>query len=230
MNDYTVYMHIAPNGKKYIGITKQKLYRRFRRGKGYKDNDYFCKAIGKYGWDNFIHEILYENLTQDEAEKKEILLIKLYRSNTRKYGYNIENGGHSRGKVSLSTRKKLHDVNVGKKLSEECKGKLRKANLGKKHSSYTKMKMSFSHLGMQNSLGVKQSEETKRKKAIKVTGVLNGNARPVDQYDLNGNFIKHWDYMKLIVEHLNISSNAHVTECCQGKRNKAYGYIWKYSN
>ena len=37
MNEnYKVYMHIFPNGKKYIGITKQTLKDRFDSGYGYR--------------------------------------------------------------------------------------------------------------------------------------------------------------------------------------------------
>lgn len=74
--NYKVYCHISPNNKVYIGITQQEPKQRWQGGKGYKENQYFYRAIQKYGWDNFQHEILFENLTKQEAEKKEIELIK----------------------------------------------------------------------------------------------------------------------------------------------------------
>ena len=36
--NYKVYVHIAPNGKRYYGITKKKVERRWRNGKGYEGN------------------------------------------------------------------------------------------------------------------------------------------------------------------------------------------------
>ena len=36
--------------------------------------------IIKYGWDNFEHEIVYENLSQREAQEKEIELIFKYKT------------------------------------------------------------------------------------------------------------------------------------------------------
>ncbi len=44
---YCVYMHTAPNGKVYIGITSQKPSQRFGRGRGYWHNK---KTCGGYIW------------------------------------------------------------------------------------------------------------------------------------------------------------------------------------
>lgn len=51
MNDYTVYVHICPNGKKYYGTTSREVERRWRdNGKGYKKNVRFWDDINNYGW------------------------------------------------------------------------------------------------------------------------------------------------------------------------------------
>lgn len=137
--DYFVYKHTSPNGKCYIGITKQKPESRWgNNGCGYKHNIYFTNAIKKYGWDNIKHEVLFKGLTKEEAEQKEIELIALYRSNNRYYGYNIDNGGNCICKTSDETRKKLSESHKGEKcycygkhFSEEHKRKIGKAHKGK---------------------------------------------------------------------------------------------------
>lgn len=92
---YSVYCHTnKTNGKKYIGLTKQKPERRWQKGYGYI-NTYFGNAIEKYGWDGFIHEVLYTGLTKEEACKKEIELIALYHTAERECGYNISFGGET---------------------------------------------------------------------------------------------------------------------------------------
>ena len=113
---------------------------------------------------------------------------------------------------------------------ELTKYKLKVANTGKKHSLQTRQKMSVSHIGKQKCLGYKHSEITKEKHRILMTGTRNPNRRAVNQYDLQGNFIKHYDYMEQIKKYLDISSTSHISQCCNGKRNKCHGYIWKYSN
>ena len=92
--NYKVYMHISPSGKKYIGITKQSLKKRFDNGRGYKGCFRFKKAIDKYGWENIEHILLKDNLTQAEAKKMEIDLISKYKTTDNRFGYNCSIGGN----------------------------------------------------------------------------------------------------------------------------------------
>lgn len=114
---FIVYVHTCIiNGRKYVGITSRSATSRWKKdGKGYKHQPYFWNAIQKYGWDNFKHEIVAENLPYDDACKMEKELINTYKSNIKGYGYNIENGGEcefmtleSRIKAS-KTRGTLYD-------------------------------------------------------------------------------------------------------------------------
>ena len=45
---WTIYKHIFPNGKLYIGQTKVSLNKRFKYGEGYKGCPLIYKAIKKY--------------------------------------------------------------------------------------------------------------------------------------------------------------------------------------
>lgn len=63
-----LYMHICPNGKKYVGITIQEPNQRWRDGKGYCKNKHFYNAILKYGWDNI--QLQGINGKQREAKRK----------------------------------------------------------------------------------------------------------------------------------------------------------------
>ena len=115
---YTVYRHIAPNDKVYIGITSRDVERRWQGGRNYKSSPHFDNAIKKYGWDNIKHEILFEGLTREDAEKKEIELIARYKSNNPLYGYNIEKGGNAQGKTSDETRSKISKALKGRKYAK----------------------------------------------------------------------------------------------------------------
>lgn len=93
MEKYTVYKHTTPNNKVYIGITKRPLEVRWNYGRGYIKQEAFFNAILKYGWDNIKHDILFTGLSEKEAKNKEKALIKKYKSNNPKYGYNRTIGG-----------------------------------------------------------------------------------------------------------------------------------------
>lgn len=108
---FTVYKHTTPNGKSYVGITSQKTYQRWNGGKGYKTQKKFYRAILKYGWSNIKHEVLYENLTEQEAYQKEKELINKYNSTDPKFGYNSSTGGEL---ISLGVK---HSANWKRKMS-----------------------------------------------------------------------------------------------------------------
>ncbi len=110
---YCVYMHtLLIDGRKYIGITKYGTNPEKRWGKtgnGYKNNEYFYRAIKKYGWDAFKHEVVFESLTKDQACAKEIALIKLFNTTNSRFGFNLSNGGDSSVLYHMaeSTREKI---------------------------------------------------------------------------------------------------------------------------
>ena len=64
--NHCIYAHRNQiNGKVYIGQSMNPKDRWSRQGHQYKSCTYFYNAIQKYGWNNFIHEILIDNLTQE---------------------------------------------------------------------------------------------------------------------------------------------------------------------
>lgn len=90
---YCVYIHInKTNDKKYIGITSKPPKQRWDNGKGYLNNPYFNHSIEKYGWDNFEHKVLFENLTKEESKITEIEMIEKFNTLVPN-GYNLTKGG-----------------------------------------------------------------------------------------------------------------------------------------
>ena len=89
--NYTVYRHISPSGRVYVGITKLSLSFRWNQGRGYKRCKLFWRAIQKYGWDNIQHFIVCSNLDKNTACILEKHLISYYKS--KRLSYNITDGG-----------------------------------------------------------------------------------------------------------------------------------------
>ena len=54
-------------------------------------------------------------------------------------------------------------------------------------------------------------------------------SKRVEQYDLEGNFIRIWDCTMDIQRELGIN-NSYISSCCLGKKKTSHGYIWRYAD
>lgn len=244
IENYTVYMHRFPNGKVYIGITCRKPEYRWNNGKNYRGQPYIFKAIQKYGWENIEHIILFEGLSKEEAEQKEIDLIALYDSTNREKGYNIENGGNSTGKHSEETIKRM---STGIKMayeSAEYRERKREGQRRAYSSEQYKIQLSARTHKLWESeeyrtkmvsvhKGKTLSEETKRKvsdaRKGRFMGGENINARAVKQLSKDGELIRVWDSAMSASRGTGVN-NAKICECCRGKRKFSGGFRWEYAD
>lgn len=224
---WTIYRHISPSGKVYIGITSQyNVKRRWFRGSGYAGCPIFKNAIDKYGWDNIKHQILFKNLTEERAKDLEKSLIRHYKN--LGISYNITDGGDG-------TLGKPCSEELKKKLSRERKGitpwiavkEAIKANKGKKTGPRDKAvveKIRASRL----SNGKKCTEE--QVQANIERNLVRSN--PVLQFDLQGNFIREYRSVKFAAESME-GSRGSLSKCLNPlvTESKTFkGYIWKYKN
>jgi group I intron endonuclease len=224
MAEYIVYKHTCPNGKVYIGITRNNPLARWNGGHGYRNNKHFYNAICKYGWENIQHEILFDDLTKEEAEQKEIELIALHRSNNAKYGYNHENGGNSTGKMSEETKHKISESLKGIErgaMSEETRLKVSRSRKGKcvgeQHPMFQK----------------KMSEETKKKLSEKLKG-RKISAETLQKRNITqGKRCMCCETKIVYCSIKDASQDTGINEgticgVCKGKRKTAGGYHWEY--
>ena len=100
MQKWIIYRHTAPNGKCYVGQTKQKPEIRWHNGHGYEHNAHFYNAIKKYGWNNFQHQIIESDIiSQDEANAREMFWIEYFDSFAN--GYNLTKGGENHDHLGI---------------------------------------------------------------------------------------------------------------------------------
>lgn len=164
-NKYSVYCHINKvNYKMYFGITNIKPKYRWNNGNGYKTQKIFYNAIKKYGWDNFDHLIIEQNLSEDAACNLEKVLIEKYNTTDRKNGYNFSTGGIHYSHTE-ETKKHLSKVLKGKHNSPKTEFKKGwiPINKGKKMSLEQVEKLRERAIGNKYALGHKLSEEQKKK-------------------------------------------------------------------
>lgn len=229
---YTIYEHVSPSGKRYIGQTCQKLSRRWRNGTGYARNEYFYRAIKKYGWDNFQHNIICQCATLDEANNIEAGLIARYKTNLPEYGYNISGGGDGIGRMAESTKKKLSQLRRGKFAG------VNNPNYGRKHTEDERARMSafqkeYFSTHRSPRYGVTASEETRRKQSI---SRRNSDKAKKAIERLNQSKAKKVRCIETGV----VYSSAHeverqtgfrqsnVSAACRGDHVHAYGFRWEY--
>ena len=220
---YTVYEHKNKiNNKRYIGLTGRKKpeERWGKNGSKYKSTPHFFSAIEKYGWDNFEHNILRDNLTKDEACKLEKELIKEYNTQDREFGYNILEGG-SAPSIPEEVRKKMSESMKGNKngchpCSEETKKKISEAEKGIKFSEERKRHISEALMGRKNG---PCPEKTRKLISERYPNKRSVYCKETDQVYKS----VHECARTLGLDATNVSAT------CRGKHKHAKGYHLKYA-
>jgi len=215
------------NGKIYIGQTIRPIQKRFDK---HQHKSSRCRAIYnailKYGWGNFEKD-WYECPDEDLNFDEELLVREM--GTLSPDGYNLKEGGGSRGKYSEETKQKMSESNRGEKNiwygkthTEETKQKMREAQRGEKHPMYgktvseqTKQKLSEARRGEKNHMYGK-------------TGEKNHCSKKIYQHDLEGNLLGSFGSIWEASRHLNIKDSSNITKCARGKLKTAYGFKWSY--
>lgn len=202
-----------------------RLTRRWQNGQGYRTQPLFSRAIKKYGWDQFSHEVIATGLSKEDAELMEIKLIAKYKTDNPAFGYNIEHGGNTLGTHSEETKRKISEAQMGpknhaygkpspmkgRKASPEAVEKNRESHKGQ--ASYWKGK----HLpeSVKEKLRKPKSEDTKRKlseaRSVPVLCIETGVVYPSG---------------KAAGDALGISRGS-IAYVVKGQRKTAGGFHWK---
>lgn len=234
---YYFYKIENPKGRIYIGQTTN-LDRRKKRYKylDCKTQTLLYKSLNKYGFHS--HKISIEiegEYSKEDANRIEIELIEKFKSNFSIYpenkGLNLTRGGGSiiGYKFTEEIKLKMSLSHKGKKMPEKTKEALLKANLGKK-KSYKKQNLSDEQrenlrnrmLGNKLMVGRKLSKETIEKCVSK-------KLKPINQFSIDGIFIKTWPSTKAAAEHLKIDKSI-IAHCLRGKNKTGFGYVWKFND
>ena len=203
---YTVYQHRnLKNGKSYIGMTSREPSKRWKYGKGYKNNLKMWKDIQNSDWNkDWEHNILGKFEDEQEALNVEEMFIRLFDSTNE--GYNTSAYASHSCKHSEETKKKISESKIGITFSEEHKKKISEALSGEKSPNFGK------HF----------SEEHKKKMSESkgVNGII--------QYSKDGKFIAEYPSIMEASRQTGCHHTS-ICECCKGKLKSAGGFIWKYT-
>lgn len=238
---YSVYKHTSPEGKVYIGCTGDNPKDRWH--KRYDHNIELSKDIETMGWDKFEHTVIESNMSMDDAYNLEKELIRMYKSNDPRYGYNKSIGGkvnsgmirseEYKKKMSEALQGEKHPL-YGKRHSEESKRKMSESTRGENHPMYgkhlsetTKRKLSESHKRENLSeetlqkmrearLGKPLSEDVKRK-------LIESNRRKVMCVETG---VIYDSVKQAALDSGCFGTN--ISAACNGRQPTAAGYHWKH--
>lgn len=223
-NGYIVYKHTNKiNGKVYIGITHyEDPNRRWCNGRGYKHSTLFNRAIKKYGWDSFMHEVLFTGLSREEAHIMERALIAKYKREG--ISYNIANGGEGAESIAEETKEKLRQYTPwikGKHHDEEAREKIRAASKKMWEEKRETMIEAIRRAPKKKRTWV-PSTEFRKLQSDRLSKAINC-------YDLFGHYLATYKSSIEAEKILNVDLS-HIAEAVSGRRKVCGGYQWRYTN
>lgn len=227
MENFTVYSHVNKiNNVTYIGITKRTPELRWANGFGYKNNPYFWRAIVKYGWDGFSHNILHTGLSKEKAIEIEESLIKHYKN--LNLSYNISDGKDYVGDI----RKRRIDVyTIDGKFIKTCES-IHQASLefnssesgiyycASLYGGTTKWRNFIFLFNGDNIEDRLEYMRTFHRKAC--------NRRSIIMKSLDGKIIREFDSITDAASYINAKSIGNIVECCKGNKRSYLGYKFEY--
>lgn len=242
-NKYSLYSHISPSGNIYVGITS--LLPEIRWGangvKYCKHPQYpIARAISKYGWDSFKHEILFSSITEEQAKRFERHLIAFYK--LLGISYNITDGGESgngnkshlgqhpseetRHKMSLSGGQAVYQYSKeGDFIKKWDSQKIAADALKIRRSS-----ISAANCGRIPSAGGYYWSQQPPDNWVKPIKRHNesGRKKPIYQFSQDGELLNSWDSLTDMHKDKGYSVAQIALACCYD--GKAKGYLWSYSS
>ena len=201
-----IYKHTFPNGAVYIGKTDMNPEDRWLNGWGYKNCPLMFNAIIKYGWDNVKHEILYDNLTKEEAAEIEIAQITLH-SELCTMTYNIQ---HIPPQYLAQENAHYIDTTVSQSIPQTTTHKENKSTTNPSIISYK-----------QYIIPLTEKPEGVRTCAINV-------------YTKDGEFIATYPSAKIAAQEMGVN-HGDIISCCKGKKSdgqpryQVKGFIFRYA-
>ncbi len=196
-------------GKIYIGQTSQTLQQRISQHKCHSDNKnyHFYNAIKKYGFDDFIFEIVEDDIQNaDELNKREKYWIKYYDSYEN--GYNSTRGGDGSVRRDDELILKLFmDGKTTKEITEIT---------GYNRSTIYR---SFQLSGVSGQNNERNYERTRSR-----------CSEPVEQFTTDGEFVKIWASASEAGRFF--GGQTAISSVCRQENHalSAYGFLFKYAN
>jgi len=200
------------NGKEYIGQTSLSIQERFKQhihdaNKGYYNHRPLYNAFNKYGIENFIVEEL-EECNTEEVNQKEIEYINKF--DTYSNGYNATLGGE--GTVTIDYDKVLEKYRMGLSAGQIAK------DMNHDIKQITRILKSK---GVSKEEIVERGHDSQGRPLYKIDKKTNEILEKFDSVAKAAQYLKDNNISKDTIGGI----SAHISQCCNGIRKTAYGFI-----
>lgn len=218
----------------YIGKHSSKYENWKYYGSGLVLQNYY-KKHGRIEGETFIKEILeYNSSSEENFEREKEILGDLWKTDPMCINLCAGGRGPTGHKVSEEARKKMSYWG-GKTRPEETKKKMSESHKGVPHTAEHTKHAADARRGKKVKWYPRTpewnkhiSEANKGKQMLSIRGKNHYLAKPINQYTLNGEFVKRWDCA--VEAKRALGKNINICEVCKGKRKQAGGFIWKYAS
>jgi group I intron endonuclease len=217
-----IYKITNPEGKIYIGqsIDIDRRFKEYKRIQKRSAGRKLISSLLKYSVNNHIFEVIEECQIEKLHERE--YYWKLHYTSVEN-GLNCDYFDNSGGPRSEETKQKISEATKGKKRTEKTKQKLRKPKTELHKQNISKAKQNISE---ETKRKISESKLGKKWSKEHIENIIKGKQKPVFQYDLQGNFIKKWDGVKIAAAYLGCDPTT-ITANLRGITKKGFGYIWK---
>lgn len=234
------YIYVITNlitNKQYIGQTIQTIKQRYNAhisdSKNKTDHMYIHKSMRKHGAENFIVEevdcVETDNIDDLMSKLNDLEKYYILSYNTLiPHGYNLTKGGNEYSeKFKLKVDEYDLDGNfiqTHDSIIDAAKSVGSNHNIAIRKCCYGESKFAFQRIWRFNGEPFDKYELPN-----KILANRSYKLASIDQYDLNGKYIKTFDSISNACRELNVSEkSSHISECCMGKIRSIYGYVWRY--
>lgn len=212
---YTLSDPRTPDVIRYIGKTKSPLNRRLSGHISSTKRAFLDKGTRNYNM-NWIKSLLdlglkplileIDSIECEDDSKEWIIFEKYWISQFKSWGFSLTNltdggDGNQNQYFSKESIEKRAEKIRGIPRPQEIRDQISESNKGKPKSA--------EH--------IKNTRE----------GIIKKQGRAVNQYSLQGEFIREWRCMSEAADYYNVDRSS-LMRCCQGKFKKSAGFVWKY--
>lgn len=228
MNYGTIYkITNIVTGQYYIGKTIYDIALRFRQhcndAHNRHDNSILHHAMNKYGYDNFAIEVIEDNIPEDQLDTKESYYIAALNSGKEHGNYNMTEGGDGgrtsskfNGETIWELYRMLADVEAYPRVKDIAD------YFGMDESQVAKINKGIYWRNSQLTYPIRKTKQYRTPTETN-SGKNNPRARKVLCVELGISF-------NTIEEANNYFGvkHSHISNCCNGNRNVALDYHWRY--